>query len=658
MVKSQTPAVRKLSKVEGIKDRSNFLREPVATELLQDTTHFSEDAIQILKFHGSYQQDNRDNRVKGQEKDYQFMIRTRSPGGFIPPELYLTLDRLSEEYGNHTLRVTTRQGFQIHGILKKNLKPTLAAVIRNMGSTLGACGDLNRNVMAPPAPYKNRPEYQYTWEYANKIADLLTPQTGAYYEIWLDGEKVISAEEDPAVKAARQRNTNGTNIPDKEEPIYGEHYMPRKFKIAVTVPGDNSIDLYTQDVSLVVITNNQGELQGFNVLAGGGLGRTHNKEETFARMADAIGYVEKDDVYDLVKAIVATQRDYGDRTDRRHARMKYLLNDWGVEKFRDTVEGYFGKKLAPYKPLPAFKYHDYLGWNEQGDGKLFLGISIENGRIKDDGNFRLKTALREIVQQFSLPMRLTANHNIIIYEIEPSHKQALEKVLDQHGIQITPEGIEPLVRYSMACPALPTCGLAITESERALPGIIERIRALLNQLGLEKEHFVVRSTGCPNGCARPYMAELGFVGSAPEAYQVWLGGSPDQTRLAQPYTDRMPIHELESFLEPIFVYFKQARKAKERFGDFCDRVGFEAIREFTVTYESPKLNSQSDTGLVNEVVIPEPSTAAVSSKTRYRIGVRDDLYKRVKEAAKKQGKSMTDFAAHALEAYFKENPNL
>ena len=586
------------------------------------------------------------------------MIRTRSPGGFIPPELYLTLDKLSQEYGNHTLRVTTRQGFQIHGILKKNLKPTMAAVIRNMGSTLGACGDLNRNVMAPPAPYKNRPEYQYTWEYANKIADLLTPQTGAYYEIWLDGEKIISAEEDPAVKAARQRNINGTNIPDKEEPIYGEHYMPRKFKIAVTVPGDNSIDLYTQDVSLVVITNKQGELQGFNVLAGGGLGRTHNKEETFARMADAIGYVEKDDVYDLVKAIVATQRDYGDRTDRRHARMKYLLNDWGVEKFRDTVEGYFGKKLAPYKPLPAFKYHDYLGWNEQGDGKLFLGISIENGRIKDEGNFRLKTVLREIVQQFSLPMRLTANHNIIIYEIEPQQKQAIEKLLDQHGIEITPEGIEPLVRYSMACPSLPTCGLAIAESERALPGIIDRIRALLNQLGLEKEHFVVRSTGCPNGCARPYMAELGFVGSAPEAYQVWLGGSPDQTRLAQPYTDRMSIHELESFLEPIFVYFKQERKAGESFGDFCDRVGFDAIREFTVTYESPKLNSQSDTGLVNEVVIPEPSTATAPTKTRYRIGVRDDLYKRVKEAAKKQGKSMTDFAAEALEAYFKENSNL
>jgi sulfite reductase (ferredoxin) len=653
MVKSQTPSVRKPSKVEGIKERSNYLREPMATELLQDTTHFSEDAIQLIKFHGSYQQDNRDNRVKGQEKDYQFMIRTRSPGGFIPPQLYLTLDKLSQEYGNQTLRATTRQGFQLHGILKKNLKETIASIVRNMGSTLGACGDLNRNVMAPPAPYKNRPEYQYAWEYADKIADLLTPQTGAYYEIWLDGEKVVSAEEDPAVKAARQRNINGTNFTDKEEPIYGEHYMPRKFKIAVTVPGDNSIDLYTQDVSLVVITNDQGELEGFNVLAGGGLGRTHNKEDTFVRMADAIGYVEKDDVYDLVKAIVATQRDYGDRSDRRHARMKYLLHDWGVEKFRETVEGYFGKKVAPYKPLPLFKYHDYLGWNEQGDGKLFLGISIDCGRIQDEGKFRLKTALREIIQTYALPMRLTASQNIIIYDIEPKQKKALEKILNQHGVDIAPEKIEPFVRYSMACPALPTCGLAITESERAIPGILDRIRAVLDKVGLEKEHFVVRMTGCPNGCARPYMAELGFVGSAPEAYQVWLGGSPDQTRLAQPYVDRMSDRDLESFLEPIFVYFKQDRKPGESFGDFCDRVGFDAIREFTVTYQSPKLNSQSDTGLVNEVIMPEPSTTLVSGKTRYRIGVRDDLYKRIKEAAKEQGKSMTDLAGEALEAYLK-----
>ncbi len=267
MVKSAPPenTNRKSSKLEGIKERSNFLREPVATEILEDTTHFSEEAIQILKFHGSYQQDNRDNRARGQEKDYQMMLRTRNPGGFVPPQLYLALDKLSDDYGNHTMRITTRQGFQLHGILKKNLKASIAAIVKNMGSTLGACGDLNRNIMTPAAPLKNKPEYQYAVEYADKIADLLTPQTGAYYEIWLDGEKAISAEESPEVKAARQRNGTGTIFHDNPEPIYGTHYMPRKFKISITVPGDNSIDLYTQDLSLVVITDENSELQGFNV---------------------------------------------------------------------------------------------------------------------------------------------------------------------------------------------------------------------------------------------------------------------------------------------------------------------------------------------------------------------------------------------------------
>ena len=628
----QTPAAPtiKVSKLEGIKENSNCLREPLATELLEDTTHFTETAIQILKFHGSYQQDNRDNRQKGQEKDYQMMLRTRNPGGFIPAQLYLTLDRLSTEYGNNTLRATTRQGFQIHGVLKKNLKTVISAIVRSMGSTLGACGDLNRNVMAPPAPFKNRPEYQLAWEYADNLADLLTPQTGAYYEIWLDGEKVISAEENPEVKAARQRNGNGTIFHDKEEPIYGQHYMPRKFKCSVTVPGDNSIDVYTHDLSLVVITNKAGELKGFNILAGGGMGRTHNKEETIPRLADEIGYVDKDDVYDLAKAIVATQRDYGDRFNRRHARMKYLLEDWGVEKFTATVEQYLGKKLQPFKSLPAWKYQDYLGWNEQGDGKFFLGIPVENGRVKDEEEFQLKTALRKIVEQFQLPMRLTANHNIIIYEIEPASQPAIDAILAEHGIGITPEGLEPLVRYSMACPALPTCGLAITESERAIPGITERIRTLLNNLGLEKEYFVIRMTGCPNGCARPYMAELGFVGSAPKAYQIWLGGSPDQTRLAQPYVQKLPDEELETFLEPIFVYFRKNRKRKESFGNFCNRVGFEALREFSESYE---LGSYKP------------------AAKRHRVRVQDDLYARLRDASIQQGKPINQIVAEAIDAH-------
>ncbi|MBC6431211.1 sulfite reductase, ferredoxin dependent [Nostoc sp. HG1] len=634
MVKSAPSpiATRKPSKVEGIKENSNFLREPVATEILQDTTHFTENAVQLLKFHGSYQQDNRDNRTKGQEKDYQFMLRTKNPGGLVPPQLYLALDKIADEYGNHTLRVTTRQGFQLHGILKKNLKTSIATIVNNLGSTLGACGDINRNVMAPPAPFKNRPEYQYAWEYAQNIADLLTAQSGAYYEIWLDGEKAISAEEDPEVKAARQRNGNGTIIHDNEEPIYGTYYMPRKFKICVTVPGDNSIDLYSQDLTLVVITNKKKQLEGFNIFAGGGLGRTHGKEETFARLADPIGYVGKDDVYDIVKAIVATQRDYGDRTDRRHARLKYLINDWGVDKFRTQVEEYFGKSIEAFKPLPEFKYYDFLGWNEQGDGKLFLGISIDNGRIKDEGSFQLKTALREIVEQFNLSIRLSANHNLIFYDIEPDSKQAIQDILSRHGVGDDPSKIEPLVRYAMACPALPTCGLAITESERAIPGILERVRALLDKIGLQNEHFVVRMTGCPNGCARPYLAELGFVGSAPESYQLWLGGSPNQTRLAQPYTEKLHHNDLDSFLEPIFVYFKKSRKSKESFGDFCDRVGFDAIREFAASYD--------------------PETANVANKSRHRVNLKEEVYSKLKEVAQSQGKPMTQLVTEALEAYF------
>mgnify|MGYP000490872319 CR=1 FL=1 len=573
-----TPATRKLSKVEGIKERSNLLREPVASELLLDTNSFTEDAIQLLKFHGSYQQDNRDNRVKGQEKDYSMMLRTRTPGGFVPPQLYLTLDRLSDEYGNHTIRVTTRQAFQLHGVLKKNLKATIDAIVRNMGSTLTACGDVNRNVMSPPAPYRDRPEYEYAREYANSIADLLTPQSGAYYEIWLDSEKIISGQEDPEVVAARKRSANGINVENSVEPIYGDTYLPRKFKICVTVPGDNSVDLFSQDLSLVVITNDLGELKGFNFFAGGGLGRTHNKEETFPRIADPIGYVAKADVYNAVKAVVATQRDYGDRCDRRHARMKYLIEDWGVEKFRAKVEAYFGKPFEPLKALPEFKYLDFLGWNEQGDGKLFYGISVQNGRIKDEGEFQLKSALRKLVEQFNLPILLTPSQNIILHEIDSADRQPINLLLHEHGIERV-EDIDTLVRLSIACPALPTCGLATAESERIVPSVLGRIRELLAQVGLPDESFIVRMTGCPNGCARPYLAELAFVGNGPNTYQVWLGAAPNQTRLAKVYLEKMNLDDLEATLKPVFTFFKNERHPSESFGDFCDRVGLDAIHQ-------------------------------------------------------------------------------
>ncbi|NDJ17622.1 sulfite reductase, ferredoxin dependent [Myxacorys almedinensis] len=585
MVISSQPnlQLRKPSKVEGIKDRSNLLREPVASEVLLDTTHFTEDAIQLLKFHGSYQQDNRDNRVKGQEKDYSMMLRTRTPGGFVPPQLYLTLDRLSDQYGNHTLRITTRQAFQLHGILKKNLKQTIAEIVHNLGSTLTACGDVNRNVMSPAAPYRNRPEYDLARTYANNVADLLTPQSGAYYEIWLDGEKAVSGEEDPEVVAARKRTINGSNVEGSIEPIYGSHYLPRKFKICVTVPGDNSVDLFSQDLTLVVLTNAQGELEGFNVLAGGGLGRTHNKEETFPRLADPIGYVDKADVYDMVKAIVATQRDYGDRSDRRHARMKYLIADWGLERFCAKVEEYFGQAIAPSKPLPEWKYLDFLGWHPQGDGKLFLGLSIQNGRIKDEGGFKLKSALKRIVERFNLPIMLTPSQDAILFDIDPADKSKIQGILDRAKVA-RPKKLDSLVRYSMACPALPTCGLATAESERVMPSILSRVRSLLDQVGLPDEHFFLRMTGCPNGCARPYLAELAFVGNGPNTYQVWMGAAPNQTRLAKVYLEKLNIDDLETTFEPVFTYFKQDRKPGESFGDFCDRVGLDAIHQYVAAH--------------------------------------------------------------------------
>ncbi|MEM7794773.1 MAG: sulfite reductase, ferredoxin dependent [Cyanobacteria bacterium P01_C01_bin.118] len=624
--------IKKVSKLEGIKERSQFLLEPVATELAQDTNHFSADGVQILKFHGSYQQERRDNRVKGQERDYRMMLRTRNPGGLIPAELYLTLDELSDKYGYGNIRATTRQAFQLHGILKKNLKATMAAIIRSMGSTLGACGDLSRNVMAVPAPIKDKPEYVYARDYANRIADLLTPQTSAYYEIWLDGEKAVTAEEHPEVVAARQRNLNGSNFENSVEPIYGTHYMPRKFKCSVTVPGDNSVDAYTQDVTLVVIVDENKELLGFNILAGGGMGRTHNKEETFARVADEIGYVDKADVYDAVKAIVATQRDYGDRVQRRNARMKYLLHDWGVDKFRTKVEEYFGKKFQPYRPLPEWKFYDYLGWHEQGDGKLFLGVHIENGRIYDNESFKIKSALKEIELRYRLPMRLTSNQSLLLTEINPADKAEIDHILGSNGIDAEDQ-INLLHRYAMACPALPTCGLAMTEAERAIPSILDRVQLLLNKLGLNQEHFVVRMTGCPNGCARPYMAELGFVGSAPGAYQLWLGGAPNQTRLAQPYMQRMYVDDLEKTLEPMFAFFKKGRQSGESFGDFCDRIGFDAIRNFSESYV--------------------PAKKAVSGRRKHRVGISGDTYLQLKQAAAAQGVSMAQLTENAIAAYLK-----
>ncbi|MFN3360140.1 MAG: sulfite reductase, ferredoxin dependent [Pseudanabaenaceae cyanobacterium] len=626
-----TDTVRR-SREEGIKERSQFLKGTLPMEVNEPTPAFSRDAMQILKFHGTYQQRDRDH--KG-DAPYSMMLRTRTPAGVVAPELYLTLDTLADRFANGTLRVTDRQGFQLHGVLKSDLKTVIREIVHHMGSTLGACGDVNRNVMCPPPPFKNAAAYNYARTYARNIADLLRPQTSSYYEIWLDGEKFVTAEA-PEVTAARNQPGRGrvnTNIPDCPEPIYGVHYMPRKFKTALTVPGDNSVDLFTNDLGLVVIVDEQDQLRGFNVYVGGGLGRTHRDEQTIVRLADGIGFVPADRVYEVVKAVVALQRDHGDRLNRKHARLKYLLHDWGVEKFKQVLKDYYPDDLEPLVELPPFTYQDYLGWHEQGDGNKFLGIAIENGRIADRNGWQLKTALREITERFQLTMHLTPQQNVLLCDVSPDIEREVQRILTERGV-LMPEAIDPIVRQSMACPALPTCGLAVTESERVLPSVLRRIRALLEKLNLGQESFVVRMTGCPNGCARPYMAELGFVGSGIGEYQVWLGGTLNSTRLAEPFIDRMPLDKLEATLEPLFVCFREERQPGELFGDFCARKGIAYLQEFAQHYVPPKTKDM-----------------------RHRVTLSPPVYERLKEAARTTNRSMKELVEAALKEYLSKLTN-
>ncbi|KAK9919120.1 hypothetical protein WJX75_009543 [Coccomyxa subellipsoidea] len=612
----------KRSKVEILKEKSDYLRHPLMEQLVTEESNINEEAGQLMKFHGSYQQDDRDKRGFGQGKHYQFMMRTRQPAGCVTNQLYLTMDDLADQFGNGTLRLTTRQTYQLHAVLKQDLKTVFSTVIKNMGTTLGACGDVNRNVLAPPAPFKDRPEYVHAAKLAEDIADLFAPQSGAYYDVWLDGEKFVSAQmEDPKVTADRAFDEFGTNFEGSPEPLYGSVFLPRKFKVAVTVPGDNSVDIFTNDVGVVVMTDDAGEVLGYNLLVGGGMGRTARNAATFARLADPLGFVAKDDIFHALKAILAAQRDYGRRDDRKFSRLKYLIADWGIDKFRAVVEQYFGKRIEPFRPLPEWEFKDYLGWMEQGDGRLAYGVFVQNGRLKGE----LKAALRRVIERYELPVIITANQNIILTEIHPSWKADILDTLSGAGVRdvVDLDGID---RTSMACPAMPTCGLAVTESERSMPDVNVRIRALMSKLGFDEgESFVVRMTGCPNGCARPYMAELGFVGDGPNSYQFWLGGSPNQTRLAEPFQDRVKIQDIEKVLEPMLFFFKNRRRPGEALGDFTARVGFDAIRQYSQDY----------------VARDEESKLPV-------LAVSEEVYAALEASAAKQGKTVAHMASEAL----------
>jgi sulfite reductase (ferredoxin) len=556
---------KKLQKVEGIKDRSDYLRNPLQVDLDDDNIFVSPDAVVVLKYHGSYMQDNRESRKKGEEKEYQFMLRLKSPAGEIPPNLYKELDQLSTNYGQDDLRATTRQAWQIHGILKGNLKTVISTIIKAGSSTIGACGDVSRNVMCTPAPLTS-PAYTYARQYSKILGELFKPQSSALTELWLGEEKVAAIDYwlkdigDIDVKAEMLKDTGrGVIVPDPVEPLYGSRYLPRKFKIGITVPGDNSIDIYTNDVGLVVITDASGNLEGFNVMVGGGMGRTHNKESTFARAADHLGFVSKDDILEFMKCILAAQRDHGNREVRPNARMKYLVHERGVEGFKTLVEGYFGKQISPWRSIPDWKYVDWMGWHEQGDGKYFLGINIEQGRVKDFSDAKIKTALRKVVDQFDATMILTPSQSVIFKDIPAGRREELEKLLTSYGIKPV-QSIDSLTRLSIACPALPLCGLAVTEAERRMPEWVENTRKLLTKVGLQESEMIMRMTGCPNGCARPYMAELSLVGDGPDLYQIWLGGSPALTRVGFTYLNKVKWSEMDSTLEPLFVMWRDQRK--------------------------------------------------------------------------------------------------
>jgi sulfite reductase (ferredoxin) len=562
------------TKFEQLKADSDHLRQPLLDELDNELPNFSDGAVQILKFHGSYQQDNRDNRQKGQDKDWQMMLRLRSPGGRIPASLYLALDALADRYGNGTLRATTRQAFQMHGIRKDSLRDVIGTIVRAMGSTLAACGDINRNVMAPAAPFQ-KGGYPAARELATAVADLLTPHAaeGSYLDLWVDGDLRYRIKPTQAVKKVRARQSDAAlSSGDSAEPLYGSTYLPRKFKVAVTVPGDNSVDLLTQDIGLVQFTDPNGRPQGCNVYVGGGMGRTHNKEETFARTADPLGFVAQEHVLDLVQAIVALQRDHGDRAQRRHARMKYLIHDRGIAWFRQELQQFFPHPIKGLRLEPKAKLEDYLGWHRIAAGKWFVGLPLLCGRLAGEQ----KAGLRRLVETYQLEIRLTPNQDILLCNIATAQRASLVKELAAIGFE-APEAPPLLARHAIACPALPLCGLAVTEAERIFPAVLERLDTQFQHLGINKP-VLVRMTGCPNGCARPYMAEIGLVGSGVDQYQLWLGGTPNLGQLAEPYLERMPLDQLESTLEPLLLAWQQAG-GRRSFGAFINASGRERVRE-------------------------------------------------------------------------------
>jgi sulfite reductase (NADPH) hemoprotein beta-component len=549
----ESAAQVKLSRNEGLKQTHPALAGSIASTLHNaDVDRFSDDDYEFLKFHGIYQQDDRDLRKTG--KKYIFMVRGRLPGGLVGAAQYLAFDDLATRHGNNSLRITSRQGFQFHGVVKTGLGPLMKGINSALATTLAACGDVNRNVMAPPTPSMNSVG-ERVLEDARRVSDALLPQTRAYHQIWVDDVRLDLTPEE-------QR--------DVVDPLYGKTYLPRKFKTGFAIPPLNDVDVFTNCLGFVAIVEGD-RLLGYNLLAGGGLGMSHGNAQTFPRLANVIGFIPPDQLVAAAQAVLTIHRDFGDRSNRKHARLKYVIEERGADWFRTELESRLGSQLAAARPFEFTRQGDLFGWHRQHDGRSFLGLFVQAGRISDTDGYRLKSGLREVVGEFQTEVRLSPSQNLLLVNVDPGNVESITAILRRHGVEVTNQA-NPIRRASMACPALPTCGLALAESERFLPELMTRIEGILGELGLAEHEIIVRVTGCPNGCVRPYMAELGLVGKGPGRYQVYLGGNASSTRLNRLHRDSVKDPELVDTLRPILTRYAQERQPEERFGDWCARV--------------------------------------------------------------------------------------
>ncbi len=569
--RTRTAPLETLAANERMKVASRYLRGTILESLASPATgSVSADDGQLLKFHGTYQQDDRDLRKDRRkhllEPAYSFMIRVRVPGGVSTPAQWLEMDRLATEYANGTIKLTTRQAFQFHGVIKTNLKRTIQEINLALLDTIAACGDVNRNVMCNPNPWQSK-VHGDAQDLAQKISNHLTPQTKAYHEIWLtdgDGGEPIKVTEDPA--------TYDPKAEDSVEPIYGRTYLPRKFKIVVAVPPSNDVDIYAHDLGFIAIVEND-KIVGYNVSVGGGMGMTHGNEATFPRLAEIMAFVTPEQAVAVAEKVVLVQRDFGDRTNRAHARMKYTIDDRGLAWFRSEVEKRLGYALEDPRPFEFTDNGDRYGWVQDHRGHWHFTLFVQNGRVKDESDgVGMRTALREIAKTHTGDFRLTANQNLIIADIAPANKAALEALLEKHGLLKAHER-SALRLNSMACVALPTCGLALAESERYLPDLVGELEDELEKVGLRGDAITIRMTGCPNGCARPFIAEIGMVGRGPGKYNLYLGGGFHGQRLSKLYRDNLPAKDMVSTLRPLFQAYATKRREGEHFGDFVIREG-------------------------------------------------------------------------------------